>query len=342
MIFHSAFVLTTIFCFISTILICCGTFTVLFAIYKNPRKEQKTPSMLLFINLCVSDFLTGCVLGMMLSADALMDVYGLNSVILDGFIFILGSLFLFANNLTIAVISIDRLIAVLRPLRYKTFVTLKTVKLAIGAIWILAFFISLLPVFGVSKWVFLLIYSHSHVTIPLSSLTGVYLTIFKVLSNKRKELRALQSEPKNYGTATEHLHRSREKRRMERDRKMTLTIILVMLTFSISSVPFLICVHLMIYIENCPNCISLFGQQIITSIFYFSARFVLLNAVCDPILIILRIPRIRAAVNSTIICAKFLLIKRKVHNCQINVAPFDQVVLDRRDTAAEFTIEYTP
>lgn len=294
-IFHSAFVATTVFCFVCTVIISVGNFIVLFSIYKNPAKNLRNPSSLLFTNLVFSDFLTGFLLGPLFSADALMDVYGKNSAIIDIIMFILGSLLLFVSNLTITAVSFDRLIAVVKPLYHKSIVTARKIKILIAMIWIISLFICLLPVFQVPRWLFFLIYSHSHVSVPLVSLTTVYYAIFRTL---RKHRRQLQDS-----SGTEDFNKERQqhkiRRRMHRDHHVTITIALVMIFFCMASLPFVVCVHLMAVIENCPDCFTLNWRRTITSVFYFSGRCIILNAALDPFLLILRMSKVRQAVATT-------------------------------------------
>ena len=294
-IYHSAFVATTVFCFIFTFIISVGNLIVLFSIYKDPTKDLRNPSSLLFTNLVFSDFLTGILLGTLFSADALLDVYGKNSVVLDIVMFILGSMLLFVNNLTITAISFDRLIAVVKPLYHKSIVTSRKIKTLIALIWVLSFLICLLPVFQVPQWLFLLIYSHSHVSVPLLSLTTVYCAIFRTLRKHRLQLKTSNVNTNvNKGSQEKNI-----RRRMQRDHRMTVTIALVMIFFCLASLPFVVGVHLMAVIEKCPECFTLNLRRTITSLFYFSGRCIILNAAVDPFLLMLRMPKVRQAVGAT-------------------------------------------
>ncbi|XP_031553231.1 rhodopsin, GQ-coupled-like [Actinia tenebrosa] len=294
-IFHSAFIATTAFCFICTVVISVGNFVVLFSIYKDPVKNLRNPSSILFTNLVFSDFLTGSLLAPLFSLDSLMDVYGKDSVIIDAIMFILGSLLLFVSNLTITAVSFDRLIAVAKPLYYKSIVTTRKIKIVIALIWILSLFICLLPVFQVPRWLFLLIYSHSHVSVPLVSLTTVYVTIFRKLRKHRK----LLQNNSNINDANKENKDNKMSRRMQRDQHLTITIVLVMIFFCTASLPFVVCVHLTTVIDNCPDCFSENTTRTITSVFYFSGRCIILNAALDPFLLILRMSKVRQAVVAT-------------------------------------------
>lgn len=325
-IFHGAFVATTVFCFICTFIISIGNFIVLFSIYKNPSKNLRNPSSLLFTNLVISDFLTGTLLGPLFSADALMDVYGKNSTIIDIIMFILGSLLLFVNNLTITAVSFDRLIAVVKPLYHKTIVTSRKIKILIAIIWILSLFICLLPVFQVPQWLFLLIYSHSHVSVPLVSLTTVYYAIFRTL---RKHRRRLQNSLGVDDVNAKNEEHKMCTRRMQRDHHLTVTIALVMIFFCMASLPFVIGVHLMAVIENCPDCFTLNWRRNITSLFYFSGRCIILNAALDPFLLILRISKVRQAVAATFGFRRLARPKLRIRQ----VAPAAATIITETDSA---------
>lgn len=194
-IFQGAFIATTVFCFVTTFITSFGNFALLYALFKNLKNNPRNPSLLLFINLVVSDFLTGFVVGSISTADAYIDILGKNNVILDACIFLFGGLLLFVNNLTITAVSFDRLIAVLKPLLYKSIITTRRIKVLIAFIWIFSFLISLLPaVLRVPPWLLILIYSHSHATIPLVFLSIIYFVIFRILKKQRRRFLNLQEK----------------------------------------------------------------------------------------------------------------------------------------------------
>jgi hypothetical protein len=322
-VFHGVFIATTIFCFICSPVSCFGNFIILYAFYKNLDKKLRTPSSMLFVNLAVSDFLTGFLLGVLFSADALLDVFGINSVVLDAFTFVVGGLLVFANNFTITAISFDRLIAVVKPMHYKSIMTTKTMKLIISGIWLASLLICLLPL-CISKWSFLLIFSHIHISLPLIFLTAMYLAIFKSIRKQRKKLFG----PRNGNNRTfPIMAKEIENKRMERDRRLTVTIILVMVFFCVACLPIFIAVHLMIHLLNCEACgFSEYSKMAISSLCYFSARFVIFNTAIDPFLVYWRISKLRKVVNVTFFPAVCLK-QGDVMTIGVNSAP------DRRASA---------
>ncbi|XP_031553230.1 adrenocorticotropic hormone receptor-like [Actinia tenebrosa] len=288
-IFQAAFIATTIFCFIATFIISFGNFALLYALYKNLKYDPRNPSLPLYINLIFSDFLTGFVVGSLTTADAYIDVFGKNSVALDSCLFLFGGLLMFVNNLTITSISVLRLIAVVKPLLYRCSITAKRIRLLIVFIWLFSFLICLLPAFRLPQWIVILIYSHSHATIPIVILTSVYLVI----------LRSLKKQRRYFLNMHERMEDTMLKKRIERDHSLIVTIAMVLVLFCLSSFPFVIGVHVLTYIQNCDNCLSEFAMRMITSGIYFSGRCVLLNSALDPFLLTVRMPKIREAVRKT-------------------------------------------
>ncbi|XP_031564786.1 adrenocorticotropic hormone receptor-like [Actinia tenebrosa] len=295
-VFPRVFVATTIFCFVCSPVSSLGNLIVMYGLYKHPVGKLRTPSLMLFLNLVVSDFLTGMVLGILFAADALLDVSGINDVVLDASVFVLGGLLVFASNTTITAILFDRLVAMVKPIRYKRTITTKTVKLLITGIWIASVLVSLLPLV-ISKWTFLLIFSHIHISLPLISLVSMSLIIFISIRKQRREL--LKYIHGNNPRAME-LTKQFHNKRMERDRRLTFTIILVMVFFCVACLPIFIGVHLVVYLRSCPSChFSEYSQRAFHSLCYFSGRFLIFNTALDPFLLYWRIPKIREAVRAT-------------------------------------------
>lgn len=296
-VFPYVFVGTTIFCFVCSPVSSIGNFIIMSGLYKHSARKLRTPSSMLFLNLAVSDFLTGTVLGGLFSADALLDVFGINSSILDAFVFVIGGLLVFANNSTITAILFDRLVAIVKPLRYKHTITTKTVKLLITGIWITSLLVSLLPIGFPNQWDFLLIFSHIHISLPLISLVSMSLVIFTSIRKQRRNL--LDSIQGNNPKGIE-LNKEFHHKRMERDRRLTITIILAMVFFCVACLPIFIGVHLVVHIRSCGSCyFSEYSQRVIHSLCYFSGRFMIFNTVLDPFLLYWRIPKIREAVRIT-------------------------------------------
>ena len=296
-IFQGAFIATTVLCFIATLIISVGNVGLLYALYKNLESScWNSASFLLFMNLVISDFLTGVFVGSLTAADAFIDIFGQNSVILDSCIFLFGGLLLFVNNLTITAMSFDRLIAVVKPLLYRSIITSKRIKVLIAVVWILSLLLSLLPVFQVPQWLLILIYSHSHATIPLVLLTIVYGVIFRSLKKQRRDFLSANNNEMNVRAQS---WEEKMRKRLERDASLTVTIAMVMVLFCLSSFPFVIGVHVLTYIQNCDSCLSELSTRVITSVIYFSARCVLINSALDPFLLTLRMPKIRRAVRKT-------------------------------------------
>ena len=82
---------------------------------------------------------------------------------------------------TIAAISFDRWLAVSSPLHYKARVTKTKIKVVLASVWIYSLIFSSLSMMGVAVSLFVPLYSHLHVSVPLIVLPVVYWKTFHAL-----------------------------------------------------------------------------------------------------------------------------------------------------------------
>ena len=132
-------------------------------------KLWRKPDTLLVANLSVSDLLFGIIPGYGRLSYHINLFLGQSRENLLGLDLTVNSSAVATNivaSCTIAAMAFDRLIAVSSPLQYKTRVTTRKIKKVIAVIWIYAVLFSSLGL-GVPLNVFLLLYCHLHVSLPL-------------------------------------------------------------------------------------------------------------------------------------------------------------------------------
>ena len=62
--------------------------------------------------------------------------------------------FCITSVLTLTAVSVDRYLAIVYPLEYPTWLSMRTAKMIVVCLWLMAFFAALLPVLGWSRYVF--------------------------------------------------------------------------------------------------------------------------------------------------------------------------------------------
>ena len=162
---------------------------LLITIYRS--KLRRKPDALLVANLSVSDLLFGIIPGYgrlyyhisIFLGQSRENLFGLDLTV---------NLSAVATNIvascTIAAMAFDRLIAVSSPLQYKTRVTTRKIKIVIAVIWIYPVLFSSIGI-GVPLNVFLLLYCHLHVSLPLIVLPVVYWKTYRTLHSHNNQVR---------------------------------------------------------------------------------------------------------------------------------------------------------
>ncbi len=126
---------------------------VLISIVKTRLYSQ--PSSILLLSLAITDLLV-CLLIMpfnIITGIAGEFIFGNNDYVRCqvcqlGFLI---TFLVFLSLFTVTLISIDRLIYLLSPFKYKSIVTTKRVLLALSLVWLLCFVISILPLFRIGQ-----------------------------------------------------------------------------------------------------------------------------------------------------------------------------------------------
>ena len=129
-----------------------GNILILLAIRKNRRLQDITSVFI--ANLACADLLLA-VIGMpftLTSSISYIWVFGPHWCEINGFA---NSVFCIASMLSLGAVSVDRYIAILKPLKYKLIMTTRTVSLMIVYVWFQSTFCALLPIFGWSKYTYI-------------------------------------------------------------------------------------------------------------------------------------------------------------------------------------------
>ena len=138
-------ILTSIFMITVSVVAVIGNFLVILAILWN--KRLRTVCNFLFLNLAVADMLQGAIAMPLRLADQLNQTD--NSPLIPCLVVIPLTVFLFgASNFNLALISLDRYLALRRPFIYPTLAEPRRAAFIVAIFWVLIFIIAFLPIMG--------------------------------------------------------------------------------------------------------------------------------------------------------------------------------------------------
>ncbi|XP_078358674.1 adrenocorticotropic hormone receptor-like [Oculina patagonica] len=255
-----------------------GNLLLLLTIHRNFRLLFRTPSTFLIANLGFSDLLVGLLVGYLV---VVRDTYRYRQREIPDAVRVLIEVFegltMFVSGCTIIALSADRYIAVSDPMGYRSRVTKKRVKIFILVVWISAILLCTLPLTGLDRKVYIIIYLHTHATIPIFLLTAVCIKMFRALKRHRREMETLQNSAMN------------RRREMERERKMAHTVYIILTLFYLTLLPAYITIHLLCLYKGS----DLDIRSVLRLADFISTRFLFLNSAIDPYVYAWRIPKYR-------------------------------------------------
>ena len=178
--------------FILAIVIIVGNATLLYVTFKDPRKSLRlSPPVLLVTNLSASDFLLG-LLNVFLVA--LRDAYRSSLVhmpFVEAFktvMYTVLSATLFVSSYSIIALSITCYVAIRRPVEYKSIITRRRLKIYIAVMWLISIAMSGFPATNLPESAYMLIYLHTHASLPAIFLTMIYVKILRALARQTRKL----------------------------------------------------------------------------------------------------------------------------------------------------------
>ncbi|XP_020910028.1 octopamine receptor-like [Exaiptasia diaphana] len=130
-----------------------GNILILLAIYTNHRLREITSAFI--ANLACADLLLALI-GMpftLTSSITYRWVFGWHWCQING---MANSVFCIASMLSLAAVSMDRYIAIIKPLNYKLIMTPRTVTFMIVYVWVQSISCALLPIMGWSRYTFIM------------------------------------------------------------------------------------------------------------------------------------------------------------------------------------------
>lgn len=250
------------------------------AIFRDPCRCLRTPSVFLIANLSVADFFMGVV--SYLRAAELTYLYcGLGDLLILNMIeYFIGAVSILVAVSTLMAMAYDRYIAVIKPFQYPQKINNTRAKVAIAIIWINALVMCVLPLADVKRENFLLAYCYSHFVIPSFILTAIYVKIYKMVARQRQELKDVRAS----------LTEVNRRKQLERENRMAITFVLILFIFYCSFLPYFIHVQIL-YFCSCRSSYAYNLYYLVTN------EFLSVSCMVDPFMYALRLPRFKRSLR---------------------------------------------
>lgn len=250
------------------------------AIFRDPCRCLRTPSVFLIANLSVADFFMGVV--SYLRAAELTYLYcGLGDLLILNMIeYFIGAVSILVAVSTLMAMAYDRYIAVIKPFQYPQKINNTRAKVAIAIIWINALVMCVLPLADVRRENFLLAYCYSHFVIPSFILTAIYVKIYRMVARQRQELKDVRAS----------LTAVNRRKQLERENRMAITFVLILFIFYCSFLPYFIHVQIL-YFCSCRSSYAYNLYYLVTN------EFLSVSCMVDPFMYALRLPRFKRSLR---------------------------------------------
>lgn len=280
--YNSYLLALTIADFILATLTVLGNFLLLTTIKLDPVRCLRTPATYLIANLSLSDLFVGLIIGY---GRGLVGCFMYKDETQPSWINlainVAGGASIINGIWTVIAMALDRYIAVTDPFHYNERITGRKVHTYIFVSWVMATTLTAFyPLAGQIWAVILLVFSHTHFTIPVFVLLFVYRRIFCSLSARRYELQRL----------TTSLSTITLRHALERERKMALTSFVILKLFCASFLPFYIKIQLLNFC-SCQDTMAFRRFDLISHTFLYLSSF------ANPFMYAWRVPKFRRSLQ---------------------------------------------
>ena len=278
-------ILACILNFVFSLITCVGNFIILFAIRKTQDLRQ-SPSFILLGCLAASDLLVGLICQPLFVAFKIAELVDQFSVYCT--LRMLMSISSWVTSgvsfLTLAAVSIDRLLAIILHLRYNMIVTVRRAFQAIFVLWIVSITVVVLR-FWINNdldWLFF------PFAIAVLAFIIITLSTFKIFHIVRRHQRQINQQ----NAAVSHFQTNMVN--VLKCRKTAVTVLYVYGLFIIFYLPYCVTMIMNIFIGFTPT-VKIAYDYVTTAVY--------INSFLNPLVYCWRIREIRRAVNNILIKA---------------------------------------
>lgn len=272
-----------------SIVVSVGNFLVVIAVIWNPYKDLRTPFNYFVANLSFADLLVGLILGPLSAIFYIfegLDMLNLFQSFTD-MVHVVYFTFCTASLLSLTALALDRYLAIMHPLSYRTHLNPVRVLLISVLLWIVSILLSMIYfIVGSNRYRFIF------------ANTAVAVTIIELIFTNAKILKHLRQQMHQWDT----LHESTEenlimKRLMMWEKKMTKTLVIVMLLFLAFYLPSYVFICI---INLCTDCDCMFIHWIRD----IQWLLVMTTSAVNPFVYACRLESYRRVFRSIVTCCK--------------------------------------
>ena len=283
---------------------------LLVSIYRrrSPRNRNQLPLKpvdLLVVNLSVCDLLSAIV-GYVSCAYGFYRIHTRSEIrVVQLLVIIVAVITNIVSSCTISAMSFNCWLGVSCPFQHRARMSKTKIKAFMAVVWIYSLLFVSLYGTGVSKAVFVLLYCHIHVSLPLIILPVIYYKTYAALRLQGNQVVNLVDGKQRMALA----HRNRQ-------RKLLSAFLLILVLFYISFTPHFIANNILAIRP------SLLETGSLKFLRYVSNQFTLVNSSVNPFIYSWRIPEYREAFKA-VFRGSVCRIKRPIGMApgQVNIAP---------------------
>ena len=263
-----------------------GNLMVILAVLFDPNKNLRSPFTLLVANLAVTDLIVGALVEPLSVNTHYRESQGM-SISMSWFSQSVYFLCCTASLLSLAALTVDRYLAITKPLWYRTNASYKRVGIAASLVWIVSgCFTSLFFYVGFVAYAF--------VFANITMFCTIFIFIFsyvRIFQYAKKQIAQIDSL-----TDGQSEHNKARQRAIEMENKLTKTYLIMLGVFLTCYIPSCIMIYLMNLCHAC-SCYLIHWLR------DFHFVFITINSLINPFLYAFRLPNFKSAVMRMLCCS---------------------------------------